>query len=323
MSTFAIDCMGGDHGTDVVFQAVKKVLDEFSDLKVNLFITDSVDVGSHFKNDARVKFYRSSSYISADLSIYDTLKNYKSTSMYMAIQSVAQNESDAVFTVGHTAPYFLLAKKILGTFDNLSRLPLAVVIPSANGGHKILTDIGANLECSGEDLYQFGLLGQNFAKALGKDDAKISLINVGHEATKGPLALRQAYSLFQNSKFKQNFEGFIDADKIFTCAADVIVTDGFSGNCISKACEGTSRFIIGKLTKYWIMRKLMSLFLDSADKYNGAILLGIRKLCIKAHGSSQVPSLVSALRTMYKFSQKYNYLKQSLCETDFSIPSNK
>ena len=309
--------MGGDHGPQVVYQAVSRVITEFSDVQFNLFIDDASEEDKYLSQHDRVNFIKCENYLKADESLAQILRSYKHSTMFNAISSVKNNEAHGVLTVGHTAPYFLLAKKSFGAFKNLKRLPLAVIIPSSNG-HKILTDIGANLECSEVDLYQFGILAKQFATLLGIEDAGISLINVGHEENKGPAKLQNAAALFR--KANCNFKGFIDSDKIFTCDADVIITDGFSGNCISKACEGTSRFILDKFNKYWIMRKLISRFSHNADRYNGAILLGIKGLCIKAHGSSQVDGLFSAIKSMCKLSTKYGELYNTLDQTDFAPP---
>ncbi len=319
MKKFAIDCMGGDHGPEVLFDAACKVLCRFPDLHLIFFVQKDVNLENTLftKFADRVEVRKCDHHIKAEKSILATLKNYKASSMALALESAASGESDAVFTVGHTAPYFLLSKKILGSFPGLSRLPLAVLVPS-NSGYNVLTDIGANLECSSEDLYQFGLLGKEFATCmLGIEDAGISLVNVGHEETKGTTTLKDAAKLFKQNE-KTNFKGFIDADQIFTCKADVIVTDGFSGNCIAKACEGTSRFIMKKLTKNWLLRKIIALFSYNADRYNGAVLLGTKGLSIKAHGSSNMYSLINALTTTYKFSLKYNDLRSKLESTDFS-----
>ncbi len=318
MKKFAIDCMGGDHGPSVLFDAAYSILKEIKDLHLVFFVHEDTKLNNIVfeKFSDRIDIRKSGHYINADQSLRSTLKSFKNSTMAMALESTSSGECDAVFTVGHTAPYFVLSKKILGYIPGLTRLPLAVLIPSSNG-YKVLTDIGANLECSSENLYQFGLLGKEFATCmLDLDNAGISLINVGHEETKGTTVLKNTVSLFNDNK-ESNFKGFIDADKIFTCEADVIVTDGFSGNCIIKACEGTSRFIMSKLTKNWFFKKLISFFSHSSDKYNGAILLGTEYLSIKAHGSSNTKSLVNALRTTYKFSSKYDKLKKRLHSIDF------
>ncbi|QEK37917.1 hypothetical protein FZC35_00760 [Candidatus Cytomitobacter indipagum] len=316
--TFSIDCMGGDYGPQVVLDAAFHTLKEFKDLNLIFFLDKeskvSLDNLRIFSD--RFEIRRCEKFLKADDSLLSMLKNAKFSTMKAALQSVSDKESSAVFTVGHTGPYFILAKKILGFIKGVNRIPLAVMIPSSNGS-KVLTDIGANLECSATDLYKFGLLGKEFIKSvLSIDNPGISLINVGHEENKGTEELRNSASLFRK-KIGNDFKGFIDADKIFTCEADVIVTDGFSGNCISKACEGTSRFIMSKFNKYWIVRKLISLFSDSADRYNGAVLLGINGLSIKAHGSSKEPSLVNALRTTYRFASKADLLMKNLNSIDF------
>ncbi|QEK38599.1 phosphate acyltransferase [Candidatus Cytomitobacter primus] len=319
MKKFSIDCMGGDYGPQVLLDSASHILKEYEDLHLLFFIDKnsefSIKCLEPFKH--RIEIRKCDNFLKADKSLLSTLKNFKSSTMYAALQSVSTGESNAVFTVGHTAPYFILAKKVLGSLDGLDRLPLAVLIPSVNG-HKVLTDIGANLECSENDLYNFGLLGKAFATSvLGIENASVSLINVGHEETKGTSVLKNASNLFKKN-IDKNFKGFIEADQIFTCEADVIVTDGFSGNCISKSCEGTSRFIMNKFNKYWIVRKLMSMFLHNADRYNGAVLLGTKGLSIKAHGSSKMPSLINALRTTYKFADKNKSLTNNLNSIDFA-----
>ncbi|QEK39174.1 phosphate acyltransferase [Candidatus Nesciobacter abundans] len=306
--TLSIDCMGGDLGPQMVFDSVKIFLEENKDLSVSLYTT-ILPEENFFRNfEGRVELVKCSDFVDPKKNILDSLKYYKKSTMGLALKSVKDGASQGVITLGSTGPYMILSRKILGFFEGFSKTPLAVFIPGYKKS-KVLTDIGANLTCSAKDLHSFGVLGSILAKCyLGVDKPKVSLINVGHENIKGTPEVREAGDMMEKDG---NFDGFIDSDKIFSCDADVIVTDGFSGNCISKSCEGTFRFLRSKLEKNFITRMLVKVLNRwSEDKYNGAIMMGIKGLSIKAHGSSSEKSFLQSLRTASKFIRSYEKLKQ-------------
>ncbi|MDR0624852.1 MAG: phosphate acyltransferase [Holosporales bacterium] len=259
----------------------------------------------------------------------DAMRHRHDSNLGLAIDAVARGRADAVVSAANTGAYIALAKTILGTLPFVERPAIPAVMPHVNG-KSIVLDLGANLECSAERLVQFALMGESFARSLlKKESPSVGLLNVGAEEMKGHATVQTAGRLLHNiskhtstadgeahTKEKEslahsyfNFHGFIEGNDIFRGVTDVVVTDGFSGNIALKAIEGVIWFFFKLLKdsmKDSLVSKLVGLtVLPTLRKikktidprlYNGAVLLGLKKIAVKSHGGADSFGFAQAIK---------------------------
>ncbi len=239
----------------------------------------------------------------------DVVKAKKDCSMAVGMQALADGNGDAFVSAGNSGALLVGATMIPRRIKGIKRAAMAPLLPSARG-HAILMDGGANLECRPEMLEQFGIMGSIYMeKVMGIDNPRVALINNGAEPCKGRELEQETYKLLSAGEL--NFIGNLEARDIPSGEADVLVTDGFTGNIVLKLYEGLGKFFAGKMKEMFsgagkigaifMMDKLRD-FKDSFDykKVGGAVLLGISKPVIKAHGSSNGEAFFNALRQAKK-----------------------
>jgi glycerol-3-phosphate acyltransferase PlsX len=230
------------------------------------------------------------------------------TSMAVGMDLVKQGEADAFVTAGNTGGALATAYYRLGTLAGVERPALTGIFPVKNG-YCVVLDIGANPECKPEHLLQFALMGAVYAsKALGIANPRVGLLSNGEEAGKGNQLVKETYPLLENSGL--NFIGNVEGKELFGGAADVTVTDGFTGNILLKTGEAVARLLVdilraeltgslrtkaGALLAKPAFTRLKSM-LDS-DEVGAAPLLGVNGLVFIGHGRSNARALVSAIRT--------------------------
>lgn len=232
-------------------------------------------------------------------------KSKKGCSMAVGLQALADGKGDAFVSAGNSGALLVGATMIPRRIKGIKRAAMAPILPTADG-HAILMDAGANVECRPEMLMQFGMMGSIYMeKVMGIRNPKVGLINNGTEECKGRELEQEAYRLLQDSDL--NFSGNIEARDVPSGKCQVLVTDGFTGNIVLKLYEGMGKFFagkmkemftgIGKIGALFILPKL-NRFKDSFDykKVGGAVLLGISKPVIKAHGSSDSTAFFHAVR---------------------------
>ena len=227
-------------------------------------------------------------------------KKGKNTSMWLAIESVKNKQSDIVISAGNTGALFVIAKLNFKMIENIDKPALSGLWPNKNGMNVVL-DLGANIECSEKNLIDFSLMGAALFKALfPNENPKVSLLNIGSEETKGNEVIKNTYKKLINQKNNlYDFNGYIEGNEIMNSDVNVIVTDGFTGNVALKTAEGTANFITSELKKAMtgsLIGKLSSLLnirnLNKFKKrldprlYNGAIFLGLDSPVVKSHGST-------------------------------------
>jgi glycerol-3-phosphate acyltransferase PlsX len=188
------------------------------------------------------------------------------------------------------------------------------MIPTMDNGRAALLDMGANIDCSAETLYQFALMGSVFYSALtGKENPKIGLLNVGSEELKGNDVVKHAAFILRESPLRDNFYGFIEGSDIFRNVVDVVVTDGFTGNITLKTIEGTAKFVVQQLKEALsasFSSKLFSLFLHGAfrrfknrispESHNGAMFIGLNGISVKSHGNADEKSFFFSIENTLK-----------------------
>jgi|TARA_B100001540_G_C15810121_1_gene644097 glycerol-3-phosphate acyltransferase PlsX len=224
----------------------------------------------------------------------------KDTSMFKAIESVKNKESDVAISAGNTGALFVIAKLNLKMINSINKPALSGLWPNKKG-FNIVLDLGANIQCDEKDMLDFSIMGASLYKSLfPTDDAKVALLNIGSEEMKGNDIVKNSYQLITKHNQKLfEFKGYVEGNNIMNGDVNVIVTDGFTGNIALKTAEGTANFITEELKKA-LSSSFLSKFLSFLNirslkkfknkldprKYNGAILIGLDSPVIKSHGST-------------------------------------
>ena len=292
----AIDGMGGDYAPVAVFEGI--ALGGFNDCHFLIY-------GDQKKLDACAQKLPSSVSFEirhADMAVtsemdISALRSARKSGLGLAIQAVRDGEAQAVISSGNTGLYFALAKIILKTMDGIDRPALATVLPGKKHD-SICLDLGANADCKARNLMDFAVLGEALARCVfHKDDVSIGLLNIGSEDYKGNALVKESAKIFKQAF--PNYIGFVEGDGICAGDADVIVTDGFTGNVALKSIEGAAKFMGSELKSAlkssWISMVGACLAKSGLAKlkkrmdprlYNGAIFAGLNGVVVKSHGNS-------------------------------------
>ena len=319
--TIAIDAMGGDNSPDKTIEGVSIFLKKnklINDLSIRLYgdekrISDKLN---KFKISSNlIKIIHTDSVVSDEETPLTAVKNSKNTSMWNCIKSQIDGEADISLSAGNTGVLLVVSRMILKMMDKVSKPALAGFWPNQNGLNVVL-DLGANIECSDDNLVDFAELGSALYKSLFIDQKpNVSLLNVGSEEIKGTEMLKNAYKKLKELSNDNNFifNGYIEGNKIMSGESNVIVTDGFTGNIALKTAEGTAKFITDNLKKTLTQNLLTKLslifsyyplkkFKNKLDprKYNGAIFLGLNGPVVKSHGGTDSIGFYHSIDLCYK-----------------------
>lgn len=312
MITLAVDCMGGDHGVAVTLPACRQFLDTHPDAQLLLVGRPEV-LGALVHERTRV--VAASQVVGMDDSVEVALRRKKESSMRVAIEQVRDGAAQAALSAGNTGALMATARYVLKTLDGIDRPAIATQIPNVLGGATTVLDLGANVDCTAENLLQFAIMGSALVSVLNDDPhPTIGLLNVGEEAIKGSEVIKQAGELLRAAAARGdlNFVGNVEGNDIFKGTADIVVCDGFVGNVALKTIEGLASMIGGFLKEEFsrtILTKIAAIVaypvLTSLKKrmdhrrYNGAALLGLRGLVFKSHGSADALAFEQALVRAY------------------------
>jgi glycerol-3-phosphate acyltransferase PlsX len=309
----AIDVMGGDHGLRSSLPAAVSSLQQYPQLHIALIgaaesIRRELDNIAHAlgANSARLQIIDASDVVEADERPAAALRHKKQSSMRIALDKLAVHEVDAVVSAGNTGALMAMGLFVLKTLPNIDRPAICAPIPT-RGGSSLLLDLGANVDCSAEQLHQFAAMGSALAAVEGRANPRVMLLNIGEEQSKGNEQVKRAAALLGADRHL-NYCGFIEGDKIFYDVADVIVCDGFAGNIALKVCEGTAGFVVDKLRSGFSQtfiarvrgllarRALRDLYAElDPQRYNGACLLGLQGVVVKSHGNSSAAGFQRAI----------------------------
>jgi glycerol-3-phosphate acyltransferase PlsX len=299
--TVAIDCMGGDHGPHVTVPSAVNYLRSNPGINILLVgLPDAIEAelaAIKFMPDPRLRVHAASEVVSMDESPAIAMRDKKDSSMRVAIDLVKRGEAQACVSAGNTGALIATSRFVLKTLPGVDRPALAVVLPTMKG-HTYVLDLGANVDCSAEQLFQFGVMGAALVSSLeGKERPSVGLLNIGEEEIKGNEVVKHAAELLRNSDL--NFYGNIEGNDIYKGTTDVVVCDGFVGNVTLKASEGVAQMLATYLREEFkrnLLTRLAGLvalpvikaFKRRVDhrRYNGASLLGLRGIVIKSHGSA-------------------------------------
>lgn len=315
-AVIAIDVMGGDNAPDAAVLGADLFLKKYKNVKFLLF-GDESKVQSLIE---KTKFLKKNcelidckKYISSEDNITIALKNSRGTSMRMAIESVKNGDADAVVSSGNTGALMALSKICFKTLDGIDRPAIASIIPTMNNGASVLLDMGANSHCDANNIWQFAIMGDAYARVVfAKENPSIGLLNIGSEDMKGNEVVRVANQMIQESE-GLNYQGYVEGNDITSGKVDVVVTDGFTGNVALKAIEGTAVMckhylkkgfksspvsIAGGLLSSFSLKKVFS-NLDPRN-YNGGMFLGLNGITIKSHGCSDAIGVANAIKVTQK-----------------------
>ena len=309
--SIALDAMGGDHGPKVIVPAAKKALNEIADIQLVL-VGDEKQLNEVLENqglanESRIRIQHASEVVEMDDAPALALKKKKDSSMRVAINLVKQQQAQACVCAGNTGALMATSKFVLKTIPGISRPAICTMLPTLTG-HTLMLDLGANLECTAENLFEFAIMGSVLAQSVdGLESPAVGLLNIGSEAMKGNESVKLASALISESGL--NYYGFIEGDDIYRGTVDVVVTDGFAGNISLKTAEGLAAMINNVLKQEFnknIATKLAALValpvLNSVRKildprrYNGASLLGLNGIVIKSHGGADTSSFFNAIK---------------------------
>ncbi|HRL74775.1 MAG TPA: phosphate acyltransferase PlsX [Candidatus Accumulibacter phosphatis] len=306
--TVAIDCMGGDHGPQVTVPAALDFVRDDADVRVILVgLAEGI---KPYLGDAavgRISLRHATEAVSMHESPSLALRNKKDSSMRVAINLVKQGEADACVSAGNTGALMAISRFVLKMLPGIDRPAICAVLPTLTG-HTHVLDLGANVDCSPENLLQFGIMGASLVAAIEhRDRPTVGILNIGQEEIKGNDVVKRAADLLADSGL--NFVGNVEGDGVYKGAADVIVCDGFVGNVALKASEGLAQLLATFLREEFrrnLLTRLVALlalpvlqrFKKRVDhrQYNGATLLGLRGIVVKSHGSADALAFRCALK---------------------------
>jgi glycerol-3-phosphate acyltransferase PlsX len=303
--------MGGDDAPSVVFEGVKVSHTRFPEVQYLLF-GDEVRLAPMMAAAPEMAKYcairHAPDAVAPDARPGQVVRSGRQSSMWLAVESVASGETSGVVSAGNTGALMAVSKFVLRTLPGIDRPAIAGLFPTERG-ESVMLDLGANVDCNANNLVEFAVMGEVFARALlGLERPTVGILNVGSEEIKGNDAVKSAAETLRTGRLPINFHGFVEGTDIGSGAVDVIVTDGFTGNIALKSVEGTSklysRFLKEAFSSSWASKIGYLLAKPSLQKvrlridprrYNGAMFLGLNGIVVKSHGGTDAIGFANAL----------------------------
>jgi len=337
--TIALDAMGGDNAPEIVVKGAEIALDRHPEAHFLLFGVESriAPLLAQMPRLAKsATLHHTSEVVLDDAKPSQALRAGRGSSMRLAIEAVADGRADGVVSAGNTGALMAIAKFVLKTLPGIDRPAIATFFPTLRG-ESVMLDLGANIECDADNLVQFALLGDAFARSvLGLSDPTVGLLNVGSEDLKGNDAVRAAGARLRGGMTPIRFFGFVEGDDIAAGTVDVIVTDGFTGNVALKTTEGTAKLFAEALRAsfrhspmarigYLFARGALNKFAARLDprRYNGAMFLGLRGIAVKSHGSTDAFGFANAIGVAIdmKVNGFLEKIRSDLARVDLAMPT--
>ncbi len=304
----AVDAMGGDFGPRVI---VPGAVQAAADLELDILLCGLESAIKKeldgFKEEAKgIEIIDAPEAIGMGEGILSFRKK-KASSIRVGVRLVKAGEADAFVSMGNTGAVVFISKAVLGALRGVDRPALALLVPTLKG-FSLLIDVGANANCRAHNLVQFAVMGKIFMEAvIGVRDPRVGLMSIGEEKGKGNDLVREAFDRLQRSDL--TFAGNIEGKDLFSGNADVVVSDGFTGNIALKVMEGVvestismarhevTKNVLAKLGYLLLRRHLKKIYrkVDYAE-YGGAHLLGINGVCVIGHGRSNIAAVRNAIR---------------------------
>jgi glycerol-3-phosphate acyltransferase PlsX len=338
--TLAVDAMGGDHGPSVTIPAAINALSKYDQLHI-ILVGDKELIQTELKKNKytnmRLSIQHASEVVDMDESPQSALKNKKDSSMRVAINLIKEEKAQACVSAGNTGALMATARYVLKMLPGIDRPAIASSLPSQKGTTYML-DLGANTDCTAENLFQFAVMGAMLVSSVtANPKPSVGLLNIGSEDMKGNEVVKQAGELLRRSHL--NFYGNVEGNDIFKGTTDIVVCDGFVGNVALKTAEGIAqlmgRFLTQEFKRNWITKSMAFLSLLVLNRfkkrldprrYNGASFLGVKGIVVKSHGGADSYSFFYAIRTAIEESKSNvleNIQKQLELEVPLDISSSK
>lgn len=303
--------MGGDFGPHCIVPASISCLAEYPSLHLVLVgqseLIESLIARHSDVDRARLRVEHADEVIGMDDQPAQALRGKPDSSMRISLELVRDGVAQACVSAGNTGALMALSRHVLKTLPGIDRPAMVTAIPTQAGFCHLL-DLGANVDCSAEHLYQFAVMGSVTAEALGTVSPRVALLNVGTEEVKGNQQVKLAASLLQQSQ-GLNYIGFVEGDGLYRGEADVVVCDGFVGNVLLKSSEGLAAMIAGRIEVLFksslvakmvgtlalpLLRRLQGELAPA--KHNGASFVGLQGIVVKSHGAAGPEGFKSAIR---------------------------
>ncbi|MDH5388626.1 MAG: phosphate acyltransferase PlsX [Gammaproteobacteria bacterium] len=310
----ALDAMGGDFGPEVVLPAAVQVIKKHKNVGIILVGDEAIlraraeQIGMDLTGAlaGRIEIQHASQVVEMCDEPALAIRKKKDSSMRVAIDLVKEGRAQAAVSAGNTGALMGTAKFVLKTVPGIDRPAICTTIPSVTG-HTHMLDLGANVDCSGENLCQFAIMGSVLAEAVDNvERPRVGLLNIGSEAMKGNALVKEADALLVNAPI--NYIGFVEGDDIYNGSVDVVVCDGFVGNVSLKTSEGVAKMISHFMKEEFskglynkiaamIAMPVLKAFKKRIDPraYNGASMLGLNGIVIKSHGGTDIFGFANAI----------------------------
>ena len=279
--TLALDIMGGDNGPHIIFDAALTALQKTPHL--HLILCGPLTIMSQWLNkqlpniQARIRLCDCPQQVAMDEAPAHALRHKKQSSMRRILDLVHNNEADACISSGNTGALLAIANYVLKTLPGIDRPALVSLVPTINNGKVYFLDLGANINCDSEVLFQYAVMGSVLAEQIADiKQPKVAFLNVGSEEIKGNDQVKQTAKLLTDSQHI-NYIGYVEGNDIFSQKADVIVTDGFVGNIAMKSWEGLINFVIQEVRKASQHNWLSKIVANIAIPFFRSIYLRMKK----------------------------------------------
>ena len=309
--TISIDAMGGDHAPDIVIDGVRLAHLRLPHVRYLLFgDTAKVEpiLSKYPELSGVCTICHTDDVVTMDAKPGQVLRTGRRSSMWLAVDAVAKGDAAGVVSAGNTGALMAVSKFVLRPLPGIDRPAIAGMFPTERG-ETVMLDLGANVDCDSENLIQFALMGEVFARAvLGIEKPSVGLLNIGSEDMKGNDAVRAAYAFLREGNLPISFHGFVEGNDICGGTVDVVVTDGFTGNIALKTAEGTAKFFSSFMRQAFhnsFLAKIGFLFAKQAlnkvkmrtdpRRYNGAMFLGLGGIAVKSHGGTDAFGFANAV----------------------------
>ncbi|MDD9889903.1 MAG: phosphate acyltransferase PlsX [Gammaproteobacteria bacterium] len=303
----AIDAMGGDGGAKLTVPAAIQALSKFPDIVLSL-VGDQDQINSLFPENsqacARLQVVHAPDVIADEDNPGNVLRSAKQSSMYLATKLVKNEQVQAMVSAGNTGALLMIGRHLLKTIPGIHKPAIVATIPGASR-QTYLLDVGANPDCSAQQLFEFAVMGSVLAESLDESPARVALLNIGAEQYKGTDEVRHAAERLQQCP-QVNYVGFVEANELFEGLADVVVCDGFVGNVTIKSSAGVAnvvkKLLAGNLEGNFTLDSSSTSVVTrlaaqiNPQRFNGASLLGLQGSIIKSHGNATEEGFVYAIQ---------------------------
>ena len=311
----AVDAMGGDNAPKAIVEGVVLAANEFKDMEFILYGNQEA-IKPYLTNEANIRIVHTNEKIDSEDDPVRSIRRKKNASMVLAAQAVKNKEADALFSAGNTGALLTAGLLIIGRIKGIDRPGLLVTLPVITKAGKVfnLMDVGANADSKPENIHQYAILGSEYAKFVqGIKNPTVGLLNNGTEENKGNDLTKRSFQLLKNEPLI-NFIGNVEARDLLSGVADVVVTDGFTGNAVLKTIEGTAMSMMQLLKSAvydnGVKAKLGGLLLKDSlsgmkdvldySKHGGSVLFGIKAPVVKTHGSTEKEAVYFTIKQIHE-----------------------